>query len=161
MSPSSSGHFQEGRENEGAPAGEIATGTSIHLLEPACRSTGVHDVPLNLNTMGCFHSLQSSDVNEDETVNPLGDKKYKDRTAQADTLSATLLLDIMKATGFQKWTEEKKKGWKKVKSGMSNKKVARCKPAGVTFDENWKITHIDLRDSGLTGKTTTVFGYRH
>ena len=110
--------------------------------------------------MGCFHSLQSSDVNEEETVNPLGDKEYKDRTAQADTLSATLLLDIMKATGFKKWTRQTK-GWKKVKSGMSNKKVARCKPAGVRFDDNWEITWINLDNSGLTGKTTTVFGYRH
>ena len=111
--------------------------------------------------MGCFHSLHSSDVNEEETVNPLGDKEYKDRTAQADTLSATLLLDIMKATGFKKWKRRSKKGWKKVKSGMSNKKVARCKPEGVYFDENWEITDIILGDSGLTGKTTTVFGYRH
>jgi hypothetical protein len=63
---------------------------------------------------------------------------------------ASALLSFMEAADFMNWTKNKG-GWDKIKEGMSNKEVEKCRPAGVTFNKDSEPTKIDLYDSGLKG----------
>ena len=103
--------------------------------------------------MGCLHSLPKSNAKDQEIANPLSGKQKKVPPGDhrgGKVPQVQVLLAFMSATNFENWTNNKE-GWKELADGMSDEQVARCKPAGVTFDGNWKITGIDLEDVGLTG----------
>ena len=60
------------------------------------------------------------------------------------------LIALMQATYYDGWTDNKE-GWDKLRGDMSGKQAKECRPAGVTFDAENKVTKIELFRSGLKG----------
>ena len=94
---------------------------------------------------------------------PLHEVKVPSTKAEVPLVQVLMvhwLLAFMSATNFGNWTKNKE-GWKELADGMSDEEVAACKPRGVGFNDNWKITYIDLRDSRLTGIRTRMMALQY
>ena len=72
-------------------------------------------------------------------------------TTQGDVVTLIALRD---STNYAKWTRNRE-GWDKLEPTMTLGEAAACKPAGVTFDHNGRVTEIKLSRSGLSGVNRT------
>ena len=64
------------------------------------------------------------------------------------------LIALRDSTNYAKWTRNRE-GWDKLEPTMTLGEAAACKPAGVIFDHNGRMTGINLSVSGLSGVNMT------
>ena len=105
-------------------------------------------------------SVGTSMVSATEPLHEVKVPSTKAEVPLVQVLMVQVLLAFMSATNFGNWTRNKK-GWEELADGMSDEEAAACKPAGVTFDGNWKITAIWLDNSGLTGIRTRMMALQY
>ena len=64
------------------------------------------------------------------------------------------LILLRDSTNYATW-DSNREGWDKLEPTMTRVEAAACKPAGVKFDHNGRVTEIDLSCSGLSGVNMT------
>ena len=64
------------------------------------------------------------------------------------------LIALRDSTNYATWRTNRE-GWDKLEPTMTLGEAAACKPAGVTFDHNGRVTKIDLCFCGLSGVNRT------
>ena len=64
------------------------------------------------------------------------------------------LIALRDSTNYATWRASRE-GWDKLEPTMTRAEAAACKPAGVTFDHNGRVTEIELLDDGLSGVNMT------
>ena len=72
-------------------------------------------------------------------------------TTQGDVLTLIALRD---STNYATWRASRE-GWDKLEPTMTRAEAAACKPAGVIFDHNGRVTEIKLQSNGLSGVNMT------
>ena len=72
-------------------------------------------------------------------------------TTQGDVLALIALRD---STNYATWRRDRE-GWDKLEPTMTRVEAVACKPVGVTFDHNGRVTEINLFCSRLSGVNRT------
>ena len=72
-------------------------------------------------------------------------------TTQGDVL---ILIALRDSTNYATW-KASREDWDKLEPTMTRAEAAACKPAGVIFDHNGRVTEIELQSKGLSGVNMT------